>query len=74
METSGLDSILADWVVPIEIRMTSVILDFLGIESHVSAITVYVNKGGFLMPVYLLWNCVGWHSFTLFAATLVIGI
>jgi len=74
VEASGLDAILTDWVVPIEARMMSVILGFLGIESQVSTTTVYVSKGGFFLPVYISWNCVGWQSFILFGVTLVTGI
>ena len=74
VETTGLDVLLTDWVVPIEARMLSVILGFLGIPSQVSDTTIYLDKGGFFLPVYISWNCVGWQSFILFAVTLTTGI
>ncbi len=74
VETTGLDVILTDWVVPIEARMLSVILGFIGIPSQVSTSTIYLDKGGFFLPVYISWNCVGWQSFILFAVTLATGI
>ncbi|MFQ5922271.1 MAG: exosortase/archaeosortase family protein [Anaerolineales bacterium] len=74
VETTGLDMLLTDWVVPVEARMLAVILGFLGIPSQVSATTIYLDKGGFFLPVYISWNCVGWQSFILFAVTLATGI
>jgi len=74
VETTGLDVLLTDWVVPIEARMLAVILGFLGIPSQVSSSTIYLDKGGFFLPVYISWNCVGWQSFILFAVTLTTGI
>ena len=74
VETTGLDALLTDWVVPIEARMLAVILGFIGIPSQVSSSTIYLDKGGFFLPVYISWNCVGWQSFILFAVTLTTGI
>ncbi len=74
VETTGLDALLTDWVVPIEARMLAVILGFIGIPSQVSSTTLYLDKGGFFLPVYISWNCVGWQSFILFAVTLTTGI
>ncbi len=74
VETSGLDAILTDWVVPIEARMMSVLLGFIGLPSQVSTTTVYIEKGGFYLPIYISWNCVGWQSFILFGVTLATGI
>lgn len=74
VETTGLDRFLTDWVVPIEARMIAVILGLLGIPSQVSTTTVYLDRGGFFLPVYISWNCVGWQSFILYAVTLVTGI
>ncbi len=54
--------------------MLSVILGFIGIPSQVSTSTIYLDKGGFFLPVYISWNCVGWQSFILFAVTLATGI
>ncbi len=74
VETTGLDALLTDWVVPVEARMLSVILGFLGIPTQVSSTSIYLDKGGFFMPVYISWNCVGWQSFILFVVTLTTGI
>ena len=74
VETSGLDRFLTDWIVPVEARMLAVILGLIGIPVQVSTTTIYLDKGGFFLPVYIAWNCVGWQSFILFAVTLVTGI
>ncbi len=74
VESSGLDRLLTDWVVPAEARMLAVILKLVGIPSQVSTSTIYLDKGGFFLPVYISWNCVGWQSFILYAVTLVTGI
>lgn len=74
VETTGLDRILTDWVVPVEARMLAVILGLIGIPTQVSTSTIYLDKGGFFLPVYISWNCVGWQSFILFAVTLATGI
>ena len=74
VEMTGLDALLTDWIVPIEARMLAVILGFIGIPSQVSTSTIYLDKGGFFLPVYISWNCVGWQSFILFAVTLATGI
>jgi len=73
VETAGLDSILEDWVVPFEARMIAVLLGFFGIPTQVSPSTIYLDKGGFFLPVYISWNCVGWQSFILYTATLITG-
>jgi len=74
VETTGLDRILTDWVVPVEARMLAVILRLVGIPSQVSTTSIYLDKGGFFLPIYINWNCVGWQSFILYAITLVTGI
>jgi len=74
VETAGLDSILEDWVVPFEARMIAVLLGLVGIPTQVSPSTLYLDKGGFFLPVYISWNCVGWQSFILYAATLLTGL
>jgi exosortase/archaeosortase family protein len=74
VESSGLDRLLTDWVVPVEARMIAVILGLIGIPSQVSTTSIYLDKGGFFLPIYINWNCVGWQSFILFAITLLTGI
>lgn len=74
VETIGLDRILADWVVPFEARMIAVLLEMVGIPTQVSPTTIYLNKGGLFLPVYISWNCVGWQSFILYAVTLITGL
>lgn len=74
VEVTGLDVILTDWVVPIEARLIAVLLGLVGIPSQVSTTSVYLDKGGFFLPVYINWNCVGWQSFILYAITLATGI
>jgi len=74
VETIGLDRILAEWIVPFEARMIAVLLELVGIPTQVSPTTIYLDKGGFFLPVYISWNCVGWQSFILYAVTLVTGL
>jgi exosortase/archaeosortase family protein len=74
VETLGLDRLLADWVVPSETRLVAVMLGFLGIPTQVTTTTLYLDRGGLFLPVYISWNCVGWQSFILFAATLFTGM
>lgn len=74
VETTGLDQLLTDWVVPVEARMLAVILGLIGIPVQVSETTIYLDKGGFFLPVYISWNCVGWQSFILYGVTLLTGI
>ncbi len=74
VESTGLDRFLTEWVVPVEARMLAVILGFLRIPVQVSETTIYLDKGGFFLPVYISWNCVGWQSFILYAMTLFTGI
>ena len=74
VEISGLDVYLTDWIVPVEARLVAVLLGLIGIPSQVSTSTIYLDKGGFFLPVYISWNCVGWQSFILYAITLATGI
>lgn len=74
VETTGLDRFLTEWVVPVEARMLAVILSLLQIPVQVSETTIYLDKGGFFLPVYISWNCVGWQSFILYGITLLTGI
>lgn len=74
VESTGLDRYLTDWVVPMEARMLAVILRLVGIPSMVSTTSVYLDKGGFYLPIYINWNCVGWQSFILYGITLITGI
>ncbi|MGD2253140.1 MAG: exosortase/archaeosortase family protein [Anaerolineales bacterium] len=74
VEILGLDAILTDWVVPFEARCIAVLLKLLGIHTWVSPTTIYLDKGGLLLPLYISWNCVGWQSFILYAATLITGL
>lgn len=74
VETTGLNAILEDWIVPFEARMIAVLLSIFGIPTQVSPSTLYLDKGGFFLPVYISWNCVGWQSFILYTATLITGL
>jgi exosortase/archaeosortase family protein len=74
VETTGLDALLTSWIVPFEARMIAVILGLVGIPTQVSPSTLYLEKGGFFLPVFISWNCVGWQSFILFGATLITGL
>ncbi len=73
VEITGLDKLLTDYIVPIEARLIAVLLGFVGIPIQVSSTTIYLDKGGFFLPVFISWNCVGWQSFLLFAVTLATG-
>ena len=74
VESAGLDRFLTDWVVPGEVRVIAVLLSLIGIPSQVTPSTILLDKGGFLLPVFISWNCVGWQSFILYAATLITGM
>ncbi len=74
VEITGLDAILTRWIVPFEARMMAVILGWIGIPTQVSPTTIYLDKGSYFLPLYISWNCVGWQSFILFAATLFTGL
>jgi exosortase/archaeosortase family protein len=73
VEITGLDQLLTDYIVPIEARLIAGLLGFVGIPIQVSSTTIYLDKGGFFLPVFISWNCVGWQSFLLFAVTLATG-
>ncbi len=68
-----LNDVLAEWVVPTEVRFISVLLQPFGIGTYVSDTSIYLDKSD-VMPVYVSWNCVGWQSLILFAITLVAGL
>src|SRR3989337_3787322 len=70
VETLGLDVILTNWIVPGEVRLVAVLLGFIGIPAQVTPSTIVLDKGGFLLPVFISWNCLGWQSFILYVATL----
>ena len=74
VEITGLDAILTRWIVPFEVRMMAVILGWIGIPTQVSPTTIYLDKGSYFLPLLISWNCVGWQSFILFAATLFTGL
>ena len=74
VETLGLDVILTNWIVPGEVRLVAVLLGFIGIPAQVTPSTIILDKGGFLLPVFISWNCVGWQSFILYVATLLTGM
>jgi exosortase/archaeosortase family protein len=74
VETTGLDAVLTNWIVPFEARMIAVILELVGIPTQVSPSTLYLEKGSLFLPVFISWNCVGWQSFILFGATLITGL
>ncbi len=73
VEITGLDRLLTDYIVPIEARLIAGLLALVGIPIQVSSTTIYLDKGGFFLPVFISWNCVGWQSFLLFAVTLATG-
>lgn len=74
VETLGLDVILTNWIVPGEVRLVAVLLGFIGIPAQVTPSMIVLDRDGFLLPVSISWNCVGWQSFILFAATLITGM
>jgi exosortase/archaeosortase family protein len=74
VEITGLDAILTRWIVPFETRMIAVILDWIGIPTQVTSSALFLDKGGYFLPLRISWNCVGWQSFILFAATLYTGL
>lgn len=69
LEKFKLYQVLQDYVVPIQIRMVTVLVGFFGVKpfTHVNGFTV---NGTFLE---MTWNCVGWQSLFLFTITLWVG-
>ncbi len=60
---------------PFTIKMVSVIVNYLGIETLVFPQTIHLaQKGGEWFSAYISWNCIGWQSFLLFGVTLLVGL
>ncbi|MEW6567768.1 MAG: exosortase/archaeosortase family protein [Chloroflexota bacterium] len=74
VETLGLDAFLAGLIVPWEVRLVAALLRLVGIPSSVTEGMILMEKSRVILPVYISWNCVGWQSFILFAATLITGM
>ena len=60
---------LQDYVVPIQIRMVTLLVKPLGIDPIARVNGFTVNGTDLVMT----WNCVGWQSLFLFAITLFVG-
>jgi len=69
---------LQDVIIPYEVRIVRVILDFVGIpmtggSPGVSSITL-ITKGGGHSPIVVAWNCLGWQSLLVVGATFISGL
>lgn len=69
---------LQDVIIPYEVRIVRVILDFVGIpmtqsQAWASSITL-ITKDGSHQPVVVAWNCIGWQSLLIISATLITGL
>ena len=72
---SGLHVFIKDVLLPIQVRMVSIMLGALGFNVDVFANSVIVmEKGGHSAGAGILWNCVGWQTFFLLLITLAFGI
>lgn len=61
-------------VVPYQISIVASIFNLLKMPiSAGSAYFDFIDKKGVAQAVYLIWNCVGWQTFILFATTLITG-
>lgn len=63
---------IQNYVVPIEVKMVAVILQY------VFGMPAVVSESSLIVPgairVYISWNCIGWQSLILFAITLLTGL
>lgn len=66
---------LQDFIVPLQARMITVVLNLFGITASATATGVMLSSQRVLgESVTISWNCVGWQSFFLFALTLGTGL
>jgi len=61
-------------ILPWEIKIVGVVLQFLGIGVQAGQDTLYLTKAGKNVAVYIAWNCLGWQSLFLLIISLIVGL
>lgn len=62
------------FIVPLEVRWVSAILNFLGVNAYSAGEYVLIRQIGRQSAlVELIWNCVGWQSLIMFIVTGIVG-
>lgn len=73
VESTRVYRLIQQTILPWEVRVVGVVLQFLRIDVQVGADTLYLAQGVKKVAVYIAWNCLGWQSLLLFLVSLVIG-
>lgn len=73
VETTGFYQTIQNTLLPWEIRIVGVILEFFGIGVQVGGGTLYLAYGVRKEAVFIGWNCLGWQSFLLLIISLIVG-
>jgi len=65
--------IIQNYIIPWEVRMVGVVINFIGVEASVSGeyLQIGINKP---LLVEIAWNCIGWQSLLFFILTSWIGL
>ena len=74
VESSRLYRLVQETILPWEVRMVGVVLQFLKIGVGAGVDTLYLTQGSKRVAVYVAWNCIGWQSLLLFLVSLVVGL
>jgi exosortase/archaeosortase family protein len=62
-------------IVPVEARMVVGLLGLLGVHAAASGSHLMVwDAAGSMHTLFISWNCIGWQSLVLFAASLLTGL
>src|SRR3989337_2786170 len=61
--------IIAEVVVPAQVKWVVVILRFFGLEAQSAGEYIIIRKLGQDLMVELIWNCIGWQSLLMFIFT-----
>lgn len=67
--------VIQEYLVPFEIRMIVVVMQFLGqtVEASKTTLSVLRPEGNW-QKIYVSWNCIGWQSLLVLAVTLYSGL
>ncbi len=65
---------IQEFVVPIEIRFITFILNLIGIKTLITASTISVWKNMDWKTFTISWNCIGWQSMVLLLITFFVGL
>lgn len=74
VENTRLYRFVQETILPWEVRMTGVVLQFLRISVQAGPDTLYLVQGSQKVAVYIAWNCIGWQSLLLFLVSLAVGL